>query len=201
MKNMKMGIDINLFNINHNLTNVEKGKCLISEPFSPDSYFGRSVVLITEHNEKEGTLGYILNKPVEVHINDIMADFPSFDAKCFVGGPVNPDTLHYLHNRFDLFPKSTHIKGDIYWGGDFELLKEHIIEKKITPKEIRFYLGYSGWAPEQLQSEIKEKFWIVSDIKPKTIMTANKNTWKEILNKLGDSYSLWANAPANPSMN
>lgn len=196
-----MGIEINLFNINHNLTNVKKGGCLISEPFSPDSYFGRSVVLITEHNEKEGTLGYILNKPVDIPIEDLFPDFPSFDAKCFMGGPVNPDTIHYLHTRIDLFPDSTHVLGDIYWGGDFELLKNHVYDQKIKPDEIRFYLGYSGWAPEQLQSEIEEKFWIVSDIDPDTIMNANRNTWKEILNKLGKSYSLWANAPKNPAMN
>lgn len=201
MKFYKMGIEINLFNINHNLVKVAKGNCLISEPFSPDSYFGRSVVLITEHNEKEGTLGYILNKPIEVPIEDLFPDFPTFDAKCFIGGPVNPDTIHYLHTRIDLLPDSTHITDNIYWGGDFDQLKDHIYDKKIKSSEIRFFLGYSGWAPEQLQTEIEEKFWIVSKIESKTVMNANKNTWKEILNNLGDSYSLWANSPANPAMN
>lgn len=201
MKFYKMGIEINLFNINHKLTDIKKGSCLISEPFSPDSYFGRSVVLITEHNQQEGTLGYILNKPVDIAIEELITDFPHFDTQCFVGGPVNPDSIHYLHTRKDLFPQSTHVTGNIYWGGDFETLKNLIINNKITPDEIRFYIGYSGWAPKQLQNEIDDKFWIVSKISPHHIMHANKNTWKDLLNKLGDSYALWANAPTNPGMN
>ncbi|MGE4287405.1 MAG: YqgE/AlgH family protein [Salinivirgaceae bacterium] len=196
-----MGIEINLFNINHYLAKIGKGKCLISEPFSPDSYFGRSVVLITEHSENEGTLGYILNKPIDVPIHELFPDFPTFNAPCFVGGPVNPETIHYLHTRIDLLPESTPVTNGIYWGGDFDLLKEHIQNGMIRPSEIRFYLGYSGWAPQQLQQEIDDKFWIVSPISSTKIMHANQNTWKELLNEMGDSYSIWANAPTNPGMN
>ncbi|MFA6400742.1 MAG: YqgE/AlgH family protein [Salinivirgaceae bacterium] len=196
-----MGAEINLFNINHYMAKVGKGKCLISEPFSPDSYFGRSVVLITEHNEKDGTLIYIINKPIDVPIHELFPDFPPFNAACFMGGPVSPDTIHYLHTRPDLFPESTPVIKNIYWGGDFDLLKEHIHNRTIQPNEIRFYIGYSGWAPNQLQQEIEDNFWIVSEISPKKIMSANTSTWKDLLNDLGDSYSLWANAPSNPGMN
>lgn len=193
--------NINLFNINHNLAKVAKGKCLISEPFSPDSYFGRSVVLITEHSSTEGTLGYILNKPVEIPIKDLLPDFPNFPAQCFVGGPVNPETVHFIHTRPDLIPNSTPVIGDIYWGNNFELLKDIIETGRILPREIRFYLGYSGWAPEQLIQEIDEKYWIVSDISAKQIMSADENSWKDILKSLGQSYELWANSPVNPGMN
>jgi putative transcriptional regulator len=196
-----MASEINLFNINHYMAKVGKGKCLISEPFSPDSYFGRSVVLITEHNQENGTLGYILNKPIDVPIHDLFPDFPAFSARCFMGGPVSPDTIHYLHVRPDLLPDSTHVINNIYWGGDFSLLKEHIGNCLIKPSEIRFYIGYSGWSPNQLQQEIDDKFWIVSEITAKKIMNANTNSWKDLLNDLGDSYSLWANAPSNPGMN
>lgn len=196
-----MGTDINLFNINHNLADVAKGKCLISEPFSPDSYFGRSVVLITEHSPTEGTLGYILNKPVEIPIKELFPDFPDFQAQCFVGGPVNPETVHFIHNRPDLIPDSTQVMKGVYWGGDFELLKDLIEAGSMLPKEIKFYLGYSGWSPEQLIQEIDEKYWIVSDITPNQIMTADENSWKNILSSMGQSYELWANSPVNPGLN
>lgn len=200
---IKNGIqmDINLFNINHYLADVSKGKCLISEPFSPDSYFGRSVVLITEHNQHDGTLGYILNKPIDVPFNDLIPDFPAFDGKCYIGGPVNPETLHFLHTRPDIITDSTHITGKIYWGGNFNVLKDNIEQNLIKPHEIKFYLGYSGWAPEQLKTEIESNFWVVANIKPVKIMKANENTWKELLTELGDSYTLWANAPMNPGFN
>jgi putative transcriptional regulator len=196
-----MGVEMNLFNINHYLSKVEKGKCLISEPFSLDSYFGRSIVLITQHNDKEGTIGYILNKPVGIKINELFPDFPEFPAQCLLGGPVSPETVHYLHSRIDLLPESSHITGNIYWGGDFELLKEHIENKRITPEEIRFYIGYSGWSPNQLYDEIDNKVWVVTDISTNRIMHADESTWKEMLTELGDAYSLWANAPVNPNMN
>lgn len=78
--------NLNLFNINHNLAGLDKGKCLISEPFSPDSYFGRSVVLITEHNEEDGTLGYILNKPVKIKISELFPDFPTLMLNAILAG-------------------------------------------------------------------------------------------------------------------
>ena len=80
---MRMSYNVDLFNIDHNLKGLRKGKCLISEPFSPDSFFGRSIVFITEHNSEEGTLGYILNKPVDIPIEELFPDFPSFDAQCY----------------------------------------------------------------------------------------------------------------------
>ncbi len=196
-----MALEMNLFNINHHLSQVGKGKCLISEPFSPDSYFGRSLVLITEHSETEGTIGFILNKPIDVPFNDLFPELPAFSAPCFMGGPVNPETIHYIHTRSDLFPDSTMIMKNIFWGGDFEFLKRHIADGFIKPNEIRFFLGYSGWSPNQLRQEIDDKFWIVSNIKPSQIMNAHQNSWKELLSELGDSYTLWANSPLNPGMN
>lgn len=196
-----MNSNLNIFNIDHNLSNLKKGKCLISEPFSPDSYFGRSVVLITEHNKKDGSIGYILNKPVKIKINELFPDFPEFGAQCYIGGPVSPETIHYIHNRIDILPESNHVFGDIYWGGDFDILKDLISSKMIHENEIKFFLGYSGWAPEQLTQEIEDKYWIVSDIEAKSILKKQPDIWKELLNKKGDAYSLWANAPANPGMN
>lgn len=196
-----MDFDINLFNINHYQTQPDKGTCLISEPFSPDSYFGRSVVLITEHSEKDGTIGYILNKPVSIRINELFPDFPSFPARFYIGGPVNPETIHYLHTRPDLFPQSNHVVDNIYWGGDFDNLRRQIEQKALSPKEIRFFLGYSGWASEQLKQEIESKFWIVSKVPSKHLMGGSNDIWKEVLHEMGDSYSLWADAPLNPAMN
>lgn len=196
-----MGIEVNLFNINHYLAKVERGKCLISEPFADDLYFGRSLVLITEHNEDDGTMGYVLNKPLDASINDMFPSLPPFNAPCFMGGPVKPDTVHYLHNRIDLLPNSVHIVGDVYWGGDFDLLSLLIKDGSIGENEICFYLGYSGWSPQQLYDEIESKMWIVSQIPSDKIMRADENTWKNILNEMGDSYSLWANAPIDPRMN
>ena len=83
-----------------------QGSLLISEPFLLDSYFKRAVVLIGEHDQ-HGTIGFILNKPTDVNINDAVEDFPSFQVPLYFGGPVETDTLFYIHT---IGPKLCHIR-------------------------------------------------------------------------------------------
>jgi putative AlgH/UPF0301 family transcriptional regulator len=73
-----MQINYDFFGTDQNLT-PQKGRILISEPFLLDNYFKRSIVLITEHS-KEGTVGFVLNKPVSIKINEVIADFPETNA-------------------------------------------------------------------------------------------------------------------------
>ena len=68
-------------------TMLKSGQVLIAEPFMVDPYFKRSVVLLCEHHN-EGTVGFILNKNIDMKINDLMSDFPEFEADVFYGGPV-----------------------------------------------------------------------------------------------------------------
>jgi len=78
------------------LSEPVQGSLLISEPFLVDSYFKRSVVLLSEHDDK-GTLGFILNKPTDVTLNEAVDDFPDFKVPLYFGGPVETDTLFYIH--------------------------------------------------------------------------------------------------------
>ena len=103
----------------------ETGRILVAEPFLSDNYFKRSVVLLTEFTP-EGSIGFILNKPLDISIQDVMADTPDFDALVLMGGPVGRDTLHFLHTLGDTIQGSRKIMEGIYWGGDFEKIKELI---------------------------------------------------------------------------
>ena len=97
-----------------------------------DPYFRRSVVLLCEHHE-EGTIGFILNKNIDMGINDLMADFPKFEAEIFYGGPVQTDTLHYVHDLGEMLEDSVKIAEGVWWGGDFEQLKFLISQQLIQP--------------------------------------------------------------------
>ena len=95
-----------------------------------------------------------------------------------------------------------HIFDNLYWGGDFEHLKLLIQSDGIKPSEIRFFVGYSGWSPKQLDKEIEKNFWLVTKIDDYKIMQANTDDiWKNILNNLGNEYKIWADAPVNPNLN
>ncbi|NPA36049.1 MAG: YqgE/AlgH family protein [Chlorobi bacterium] len=178
-----------------------KGKILIAEPFLQGPYFGRSLVFLTEHG-KEGAVGFVLNKPSELYIDEIIEDLYSFRGELFIGGPVQSDTLHFIHTLGDEIPGSVKVTENIYWGGDFEVIKKMINEDKLDRKSIKFFVGYSGWSPGQLESEIAEKSWIVSSIPDETIMSYKiDNIWKETMESLGDVYKTWSNFPQNPSFN
>ncbi len=195
-----MVLNYNFFEPDEN-QEPQKGKVLLSEPFLLDNYFKRSIVLITEHNEN-GTIGFVLNKPVDVNINEVVENFPKIDADVALGGPVSTNTLHYIHTLGDIIPQSVHVLGNIYWGGDFEVVERLISSGNIDKGQIRFFLGYSGWSPNQLQDELAENAWVVGDISSEEVMMPmNKHFWTKTLQRMGKKYEMWANFPENPEMN
>jgi len=179
----------------------EKGKILISEPFLPDTFFNRSIVYLTDHTV-QGSVGFILNKKIDMKISSAITGFNGWDEDLNVGGPVAPDTLHYLHNLGDLIPKSVLIKDNISWGGDIDIIRRLIKTNKIKNSQIRFFLGYSGWSAGQLERELKENSWVIAKVKSEIIMNnRGDDTWKRVLRSLKNKYRMWADFPDSPEMN
>lgn len=197
---MGMYLDFDFLNIEHENLAPKQGRILISEPLLSDTYFKRSVVFITEYSDK-GAIGFVLNKSVNISINEMLSDFPDFEANVYVGGPVAKDTIHFIHTLGELIPDSVHIMDNIFWGGDFDRLKELIKEGLVKQTQVRFFLGYSGWSPDQLEKEIENNAWIVTRVHSSKVMSADKDIWKKTLNELGKEYKVWSNFPENPAMN
>ena len=187
------------FKVNNNIE-AGKGRVLISEPLLDDYYFKRSIIIITEHNA-EGTIGFVINNSVEVRLSELLPEFPEFDANISIGGPVSTDTLQFIHSLGDKLTGSIFVKPGLYWGGDFIELARLIKENQISEKEILFFLGYSGWSPNQLEEELKRDSWIVTDMSSENILKGNKELWKETLMSLGDKHKVWANFPDDPELN
>ena len=193
--------DIDLFTILPEDKIPEKGKVLISEPFLPDTFFNRSIVYLTEHT-KDGSVGFILNKKLDLKVKDAISGFESFDDHLSMGGPVAPDTLHYIHTAGDLIPNSISIEGNICWGGDIDFIRDLISAGKIDKSAIRFFLGYSGWAAGQLERELKENSWVIARINSSIVMgNRGEDTWKKVLRSLKNKYRIWAEFPESPDMN
>lgn len=179
-----------------------KGHLLVAEPsIIGDVAFNRSVVLLAEHSEA-GSVGFILNKILDFTLKDLV---PSLSAnfKIYNGGPVEQDNLYFIHKIPTLIPQSVEIANGIYWGGNFDVVTELINQGLISEKEIRFFLGYSGWDANQLSEELHSHAWIVTtNDDPKDIIERPYNSfWKDKMMQLGGEYLLWSNAPENPSYN
>jgi putative transcriptional regulator len=177
------------------------GRLLISEPSLTDFYFKQSVILLAEHNE-EGSFGLIVNKPIQAKLNEVTKDFPDFDAQMFLGGPVKNDSIFYIHTVGEIIQNSIKIMDGLYWGGDIHTIKEMMIFKQLTSKEIRFFIGYAGWESHQLDRELKEKSWVVSTARAEQVIHTNPQLmWGNLMRSFGDEYAVWANYPPDPSMN
>src|SRR5258706_16420366 len=122
---------------------VHTGSLLIAEPFMKDLKFKRAVVLITDNSQEEGTVGFIINKPLTVKITDLVEDFPDINAYAYYGGPVSTNTIHYIHNVGRLLDGSTEIGPGGFWGGEFEKLKFLISHQMVKEDNIRLFVSYS----------------------------------------------------------
>ncbi len=181
---------------------LEKGQLLIAEPsIIGDLSFNRSVILLADHNH-EGSVGFILNKPLDYTISDLIPEIEA-SFKIYNGGPVEQDNLYFIHTIPELITGSIEISNGIFWGGDFELTRSLINEGKINKENIRFFLGYTGWSANQLEGELKENSWIMSkNIYKSTILSKSSSQfWKEKIIELGGDYLIWSNAPENPILN
>ena len=185
----------------HNNLKPKKGRVLITEPFADDDYFGRAVILLCEHND-EGSFGYVLNKYIDVEINEL-SDFNPSELNVSKGGPVGNKHLYFLHTMGNEIEGSTHIVDTIYSGGNFQEIIQKAKLGLIKQKSVRFFLGYSGWTSKQLENELKNNAWLVSDlIDVESIMdTTNDSIWENYMAKQGGKYKAFSHFPKNPNLN
>ena len=179
-----------------------KGALLIAEPsIIGDASFNRSVVLLAEHND-EGSVGFILNKPLKHRLKDFVPEVNS-NLRVYNGGPVEQDNLYFIHRVPELIPDSIEISNGIYWGGDFTTIIDMLNNNVLKKDQIQFFLGYSGWSEHQLDDELKVNSWVVihNDQKSDIIGMDSKDIWKKQMMQLGGEYMIWSNAPENPNFN
>jgi putative transcriptional regulator len=191
-----------LFNISKlNKTAPAKGKFLISEPFMEDNFFKRSVVFLCDHNE-DGSFGFVLNNILSINMKDVMEGFEECEFEVGFGGPVNSSNLYYIHTLGHLLEDSICIQEGLYTGGNFEKLQNLINTGLVGQNQVRFFLGYSGWTAGQLDQEIKDSAWIVTNSAQENIINSkDKELWKNLLNEMGGKFKAIANFPEDPSLN
>ncbi len=181
---------------------LRPGLVLLSEPFMADPHFKRTVVLICEHQAADGTVGFVLNRPLGMKVQDTLLDMDAIESDLYYGGPVAQDTMHYLHRYGAIIEDSMPIMEGVYWGGNYEQLTTLLSTGQLNPAGIRFFLGYSGWSAGQLEDELAENSWLTTDGKSSYIFELSDNElWKRALEDKGGKYRQIIHYPEDPHLN
>lgn len=177
---------------------LSPGRILISVPLNTDLLFSRSVVLLTDYDE-EAVAGVIINKPTPFML-DRLVDGMSLQVPLHIGGPVSPEMLFLVHN-YERCHTASALKPGIFFGYDERMLK--LIEQRADPTiRFRFLLGYSGWAPGQLEDEIARNYWVVANPTPELLFqTETSQIWRKAIANLGKEYEHWLKIPESPHLN
>jgi putative transcriptional regulator len=179
---------------------VSVGKFLVAQPFLGDPNFERTVIFIVEHNEN-GTIGFVINKNSSIELSSI-APKAGWSVPIKKGGPVDLDSLHYLHTAPAIINNYQEVVPGLFWGGNFQDVQKGIETGQLHSENIQFFLGYTGWSPRQLAAEIKQGSWLIIDKNYCDLINEKTpNLWKTILLEAGGHYKFWANAPENPLLN
>ncbi|MDX9750935.1 MAG: YqgE/AlgH family protein [Flavobacteriales bacterium] len=177
------------------------GRLLVSGPYLPDPYFRRTVVLLCEHND-QGSFGFVLNRPMDIVVNDLVEGIPPMTDPVSIGGPVQSDDLFYLHTLGPHLQGSVPVVDGVHMGGDYDQLRAMLRADPRLLRHVRFFVGYSGWGAQQLDRELEERSWWVSRADRRRIMrTGLPDLWGETLRSMGRAYALVANLPEDPTHN
>lgn len=180
----------------------ERGDLLISEPYLQDPNFDRTVILICEHDNDSGTFGLVLNRLSDYNLSEILTDAQA-TLPVFVGGPVEMNTLHFIHRDGSLVADSHEVHNGIFWGGNLDEALEKTNLGLLKQSDIHFFIGYSGWSPGQLMDELRAKAWIVYKGATAEMIFDwdNQALWKACLSHMGGKYKLMSNYPSDPRLN
>lgn len=179
----------------------EPGMLLVAPPMVHDLNFRRSVILLCEHTP-EGSFGLVLNHQLAVRLAEIIPDLERLDAPIGRGGPVQTDTLHFIHRRGEGVPGAIPVAEGVYWGGDFGIMEVLIETDGISAEDVRFFLGYAGWSPGQLLREIDQGGWILVPGTEHVVFSSDAaKLWRSVLRAMGGEYAVLANFPEDPRLN
>jgi putative transcriptional regulator len=178
-----------------------KGKLLLDNGRLGGSFFHRTVLLICQH-DPEGAFGLVLNRPTGQKLGDAMTSNMPDSLKTsdlFLGGPVQPQALSYLHA--DDYLPDANVLPNLKLDHSLDELVD-LAESFSTTQRVKVFAGYAGWSPGQLDDEMKRNTWLVHPATVDLVFhTPPTDLWPMILKQKGWKYRLIAQQPEDLSAN
>ncbi|HEX4830817.1 MAG TPA: YqgE/AlgH family protein [Trebonia sp.] len=184
------------------------GRLLVATPLLGDPNFKRTVVLVVEHEEVQGTLGVVLNRPTEIPVGQVLeqwTDLVTDPSVVFKGGPVSPSSAIALA----LVPGTDEPLGWRALDGAPALARLGLLDLDTPPsvlataiESMRVYAGYAGWSPGQLQTEIDQGAWRVVSAQPGDVFAPDPDgLWRGVLRRQEGDLAFLATYPDDPGLN
>jgi putative transcriptional regulator len=174
-----------------------KGSMLLAAPVLQDAMFKQSVILMSEHSSAGGAVGYVVNRPMGKVTSDLLQDNidPGLaDVPVYVGGPVGTHGLTFASLRW------SHKQGRVIM--ETQLKMAEAAHQRALGRDVRAFVGYSGWGSGQLEKELRQRSWIVST--PSLLIMdcdASPSLWADILADMGPAFAMLAMMPEKPELN
>ncbi|MBI5855648.1 MAG: YqgE/AlgH family protein [Nitrospirae bacterium] len=182
---------------------LNKGIFLVASPALRDPNFRQAVVLLCEYGT-EGALGVIVNRPTAVSLTEAVPQIPVLEGQghvLFSGGPVQTNQVMVLYRVTEDPGETHHVFDGVYLGGNLGRL-ERLIVTPNTNESFRAFMGYSGWAPGQLENEMKTGSWLTLPGDSSLVFEKDPvQVWPDIFRSLGGQFAMYADMPADPSLN
>jgi putative transcriptional regulator len=194
----------------HMGSDPKAGRLLVATPLLGDPNFKRAVILVVEHEEVQGTLGVVLNRPTEIGVGQVLeqwTELASEPSVVFRGGPVAPNSALALA----MIPGPGQEEPDGWrpLDGAPALARLGLLDLDTPPRllgaaitSLRVYAGYAGWSPGQLESEIGEGAWYVLSAQPGDVFAADPSQlWRQVLRRQEGDLAFVATYPDDPGLN
>jgi len=174
------------------------GSLLVAHPNMMDPNFRRTVLFVSEHQPGEGALGVIINRPLDRRVAELVSGAPPAgfaDVPVLLGGPVGKNQLMFAAFEWQKGAGlKLHHNIALDEGSDAQGHKNLLT--------VCAFVGYAGWGAGQLESEVKQKAWVVHKANPSLLkLDGLPNLWFDIMRTLGPWYKMLAAAPDDPSLN
>ena len=184
------------------------GRLLVATPLLEDPNFKRAVVLIVEHEEVQGTLGVVLNRPTTISVGQVLeqwTDLTTEPSVVFRGGPVAQNSALALAQ----VPGQEEPAGWRALDGAPALARLGLIDLDTPPRllapaisRLRVYAGYAGWSPGQLEAEIGDGAWYVLPAEPGDVFAADPDRlWRQVLRRQDGDLAFLTTYPDDPTLN
>ena len=198
-------LNLDIFNLLDVQPEPSRGALLVAKPTVEDFCFKRSITILVDHDNMDGSMGVIVNKPTRFTLNEMVPDVACNEqVPLYLGGPVGTNMLFFIHTLGkDVIPGSEQLAHGLFFGGDFEVVKMFLADGKNVNEKVKFMVGYSGWTVGQLDNEVKRHDWAVlkEDVAHLVMSNDNDTMWSNAVARFGEQYQLWKNWPDDVSLN